>query len=72
MVAVLLSVDSWKTKLLGLILILSVVLSVYASFVYVVDGVIWHEFVESVSLSNGHSSKSVSTYEMGDLGAVHI
>jgi hypothetical protein len=63
----LLSVDSWKTKLLGLILILSVVLSVYASFVYVVDGVIWHEFVESVSLSNGHSSKSVSTYNMGDL-----
>jgi hypothetical protein len=48
-------------------LILSVFLSVYVTFVYVADGVIWHEFVKSVSLSGWHGSKGDFEYEMGDV-----
>jgi hypothetical protein len=62
-----LSHHSWKPKLTGFILILSVFLSVYATFVYVADGVIWHQFVKSVSLRTVHDSKEGFEYAMGDV-----
>jgi hypothetical protein len=62
-----LSHHSWKPKLEGFVLILSVFLSVYATFVYVADGVIWHQFVKSVSLHTLHDSNETFEYEMGDV-----
>jgi len=51
---------------LGIVLGVLLVLSVYVEFVHLSNGVVWHDFVEAVSLRRGSDLANCSQFAMGE------